>query len=169
MNRYVVLFCVLGLVISGCAKKVDLEAGRAALLETDAQWAAAVASNDAATFASFFASDAILQAPHLPQMSGTDAIRQWIDTSMGFPGFAVTWTATSADVAASGDMGYTLGTFTFHMTMPDGSPIDDHGKYTTIWKKQADGSWKVAVDTFNSDVTLMPPPALVDTTAATGQ
>jgi hypothetical protein len=29
--------------------------------------------------------------------------------------------------------------------------------------------WKVAVDTFNSDVTMMPPPAPSDTTGATGQ
>ena len=63
-------------------------------------------------------------------------------------------------------MGYTYGNFTFHITMPDGSPLDDYGKYATIWKKQADGSWKVAVDSFNSDVMMMPPPsaAPADTT-----
>jgi ketosteroid isomerase-like protein len=166
MRNVLVALAVLGFAVSGCAKKVDLEAERAALLKTDADWAAAVASNNAEAFASFFAEDAIVQAPHLPQMNGIEAVRQWIDTSMSFPGFAVTWTATSAEVAASGEMGYTYGNFTFHITMPDGSPLDDYGKYATIWKKQADGSWKVAVDSFNSDVMMMPPPsaAPADTT-----
>jgi len=40
------------------------------------------------------------------------------------------------------------------MTMtPEGSdPIDDTGKYLEIWKKQADGGWKVVRDIFNSDL-----------------
>jgi len=27
-------------------------------------------------------------------------------------------------------------------------------KYATVWKKQADGSWKVPVDIFNSDLSM---------------
>jgi uncharacterized protein (TIGR02246 family) len=170
MRKYsVALVSIVLLVASGCVKKVDLEAERAAIMKADAEWGAAVAAKDAETFLGYFAADAVLQAPHLSQINGIDGIRQWATESMAFPGFAVTWQATSADVAASGDMGYTLGTFTFHMTMPDGSPVDDHGKYTTIWKKQADGTWKVAIDTFNSDVMMMPPPAPSDTTGAAGQ
>jgi hypothetical protein len=33
----------------------------------------------------------------------------------------------------------------------------DKGKYLTVWKKQADGSWKVLFDMFNSDL----PPSLL--------
>ena len=33
-----------------------------------------------------------------------------------------------------------------------GKTIKDHGKFVEIWKKQADGSWKCAVDMFNSDL-----------------
>jgi len=33
-------------------------------------------------------------------------------------------------------------------------PVVDNGKYLTVWKKQADGSWKVLFDMFNTD---MPP------------
>ena len=33
--------------------------------------------------------------------------------------------------------------------------INDHGKYLIVWQKQTDGSWKIKVDTFNSDVDPM--------------
>jgi ketosteroid isomerase-like protein len=35
----------------------------------------------------------------------------------------------------------------------------DKGKYVEIWKKQPDGSWKCAVDMFNSDLPAAPAPA----------
>ena len=110
-------------------------------------------------------------APHLPAMAGTDAIREWATTSFNFPGFNVTWNVMSAEVAQAGDVGYTLGTFTFEMTMPDGMPLKDSGKYATVWKKQVDGSWKVAVDAFNSEIPLTPMGSGTpeDSTAVQGQ
>lgn len=168
MKRILALMAI-AFVLSGCAKKADVEAERAAILETDAQWAAALAANSPNDFTSFFAADAVVMPPHLPVLVGTDAILAWATENMALPGFGVACQATSADVAASGDMGYSLGTFTFQMSLPDGSTLTDTGKYAAIWKKQADGSWKVAVDTFNSDVPMMEMPAAADTTGATGQ
>ena len=55
-----------------------------------------------------------------------------------------------ADISSSGDLGYTYGTFEFRSKDKDGKPTVDYGKYTSIWKKQADGSWKVALDMGNS-------------------
>jgi len=169
MKKHVAVLAgvLLSVAVSGCAKKVDLEAERAALMKADADWAATLTAKSVDGFTSYFAADAIVMPPHLPILVGVDAIRAWVNTSMSLPGFSVVWTVNSADVSASGDMGYTLGTFIFSATMPDGSNITDPGKYTTVWKKQADGSWKVAVDTFNSDSSFMPSaPAASDTTAA---
>ncbi len=47
----------------------------------------------------------------------------------------LSWTPVAA--GARGDVGFTLGTYTFD---------DHHGSYATIWKKQPDGSWKVLFD-----------------------
>ena len=43
------------------------------------------------------------------------------------------------------------------VTLPGAAPIEDRGKYLTIWRKQADGSWKVQRGTFNSDLPLPAP------------
>jgi ketosteroid isomerase-like protein len=36
----------------------------------------------------------------------------------------------------------------------DRKPLTDKGKYTTVFRKQADGSWKGVSDTVNSDLPL---------------
>jgi uncharacterized protein (TIGR02246 family) len=164
MKRYLILLPVLMVALTGCPKKADVEAERTALRQADADWAKTVAEKNVDGFVSYFTPDGVVMAPNMPAANGVDAIRTWVSTNMSMPGFAVTWEATSAEVAASGDIGYTVGNFTYQMTMPDGTPLNDSGKYATIWKKQADGTWKVAVDVFNSE-NPMTPPASSDTTA----
>jgi ketosteroid isomerase-like protein len=47
-------------------------------------------------------------------------------------------------------MGYTIGTYELTVEK-DGAFMVTVGKYVTIWKKQADGAWKVVVDCFNAN------------------
>ena len=49
-------------------------------------------------------------------------------------------------------MGYTLGNYEMSFNDPAGKPVNDKGKYVSIWAKQPDGKWKVVVDMFNSDL-----------------
>jgi ketosteroid isomerase-like protein len=53
-------------------------------------------------------------------------------------------------MAASGDFGYTYGTFEFRSRDKEGKLVSNYGKYTSIWKRQKDGSWKVVLDMGNS-------------------
>ena len=62
----------------------------------------------------------------------------------------LTWTPVAGDISSSGDLGYTYGTFQFHSKDKDGQPHIEHGKYTSIWKLQKDGSWKVVLDMGNA-------------------
>ena len=44
------------------------------------------------------------------------------------------------------------------LTLPGATePINDTGKYIEIWRKQADGSWRVIRDIFNSDLPVAAP------------
>lgn len=151
MRRYL---CVLGMMVSavGCARSANVEQERSALLEADRQWAQTPTDLD--KFMSFWAPDATAYPPGMPAARGTDEIRKTFTAVSSTPGFSLTWTATRADVAGTGDIGYTVGTY--DMTMHGAK---DHGKYVTVWKKQPDGSWKVAEDIFNSDAPPTGPPA----------
>jgi ketosteroid isomerase-like protein len=62
----------------------------------------------------------------------------------------LTWTPVGADISSSGDLGYTYGNYEFHSKDKDGKPSVDYGKYTSIWKFQKDGSWKVVLDMGNA-------------------
>ena len=56
------------------------------------------------------------------------------------------------EVAKSGDLGFVSGTYEFNMNDASGKPVTDKGKYVEMWEKQADGTWKCATDTWNSDL-----------------
>jgi ketosteroid isomerase-like protein len=65
-------------------------------------------------------------------------------------GTTLTWTPIKAEMAASGDLGYTYGTYVYTAKNKEGKVVVNYGKYTSIWKKQKDGRWKVMVDMGNS-------------------
>ena len=149
MHRYGwVLIVAAGLAV-GCARSVNVEQERSALMARDRDWSQS--TKDLDKFMSFYASDASVYAPGMPVATGTGPIRAAMTSMTSTPGFALQWTAAKADVSSSGEMGYTTGSYQMSM----GGPAEK-GKYVTLWKKQADGSWKVAEDIFNADAA---PPA----------
>jgi uncharacterized protein (TIGR02246 family) len=132
------------IVVSGCQSSVDVEKERSALLATDSQWMHS--ASDASKFASYYTADASFDAPGAPAVKGQAAIRDTFKQLNSAPGFALEWKIVQAKVAAAGDLAYTTGTYELKVTGGG-----EKGKYVTVWAKQADGSWKVTDDIFNSD------------------
>ncbi|MEH6763818.1 MAG: nuclear transport factor 2 family protein [Aequorivita antarctica] len=57
----------------------------------------------------------------------------------------ISWGPISAEVAMSGDLGYTWGNWQFKT-----QDTTYYGNYVTIWKKKSDGTWKMSLDGGNS-------------------
>ena len=55
------------------------------------------------------------------------------------------WQPSFAGMSASGDMGFTTGPWEFRGDVKDEKP-SGYGHFVTVWKKQADGTWKFVVD-----------------------
>ncbi|MGA7930824.1 MAG: DUF4440 domain-containing protein [Candidatus Sulfotelmatobacter sp.] len=70
---------------------------------------------------------------------------------------SITWRPNKADVARSGELGYTSGTYEMSFKDASGKAVADKGKYLMVWKKQADGAWKVLFDMSNSDLPRASP------------
>src|SRR5262245_45113385 len=70
--------------------------------------------------------------------------RQWFENNPPPPAVRLEWAPEFADIASTGDLGYTTGPFEPRRT-PQDPPTFGH--YVTLWRKQADGKWKVALDT----------------------
>jgi ketosteroid isomerase-like protein len=83
---------------------------------------------------------------------GHEAIRTLIDPAFATEGSGIAWEPAEADIAVSGDLGYTIGRFESTSFGPDGQQRTRTGTYVTIWKKQRDGSWKVAVDIGSNNI-----------------
>ncbi len=55
------------------------------------------------------------------------------------------WQPIFAFVSSAGDLGYTTGPWQYKKDIKDAQPTA-FGNFMTVWKKQADGSWKFALD-----------------------
>lgn len=139
---------VVAVVISSCARTVNVEQEKAALLAADQQWS--TTTKDVDKFVASFVPEGTMAFHGAPRIEGQGAIREAVGAMSKAPGFNLTWKATRAEVAASGDLGYTVGTYEMTMNNAAGLPATEKGKFVTTWKK-IDGTWKVADDIGNSD------------------
>lgn len=134
------------LAVAGCEPDIDLEAERAALYHADESWAAAAEARDLDRLFEYWTEDAVIYPPVGPAVAGLDAIRAFIEAARAQKGFSITWTPTGAEVAGAADVGYTFGTWRRTLDAPDGTPRVSSGHYVSIWRKQADGSWRCSVE-----------------------
>jgi uncharacterized protein (TIGR02246 family) len=126
-----------------------------AIQDTEASWVKACATKDAEKIMAFYTDDAIFIA-NSPTVTGKAAILSAWKGMVSDPNFSLKFSSTRVDVAKSGELAYSYGTYTLTISDPKTKkPMTDRGKYITVFKKQADGSWKAAADVANSD----PPPA----------
>jgi ketosteroid isomerase-like protein len=133
-------------------------ADEAAIRDADAQWAKTAAAGDLDGTVAYYADDASVLAPNAPIASDKQAIRAAWASLLG-PGTSISWQAGKVEVARSGDLAYIQGPYQLTMKDPQGNPVNDKGKFVEVWKKQADGKWKVVADIFNSDLPVASPPA----------
>jgi ketosteroid isomerase-like protein len=85
-----------------------------------------------------------LQPKHMP-IEGYEAIKESL-LSQNDSTFTLTWEPKFAKISASGDMGYTYGTY--KITDKATNSITGDGTYTTIWMMK-NGKWKAMLDTGN--------------------
>jgi uncharacterized protein (TIGR02246 family) len=124
--------------------------------DLESQWSKAAGTKDVEKTVSFYADDAMVLPPNAPAATTKDAIRQLWAGLFAIPGAALSWRTTKVEIGRSGDMAYATGTYEFTMNDPSGKPTTDHGKYVTLWEKQADGKWKCGADIWNSDMPASP-------------
>ncbi len=134
------VLCSLVLTAGLCAA----QSGAAPLLQADRDFNQAVAERGVEGWMSCMADDAVLLRAQ--PVVGKDAIRKTMEPSFTTPGFKLTWVPTSGQLFKGGDLGYTTGRYEAQRKDASGKTVITHGTYLTVWKKQADGSWKVVWD-----------------------
>jgi ketosteroid isomerase-like protein len=118
--------------------------GELLLIELEGKFAKAVAESGGKAFSDWFAGDAVMLNNGKPVVVGLAAIMR--DANWSPKDYSLTWTPQGAQMGPSNDMGFTWGHYVAKSVGLDGKPVVMTGRYITVWKKQADGKWKVAMD-----------------------
>ena len=151
---WVITCIVLSAALTGCAdSSADTrDADVMAIKETEAAWVKDAATKDVDKWAQHYTDDGSVLLPDMPIMTGKEAIRGGMKPMMSDPNFAVAFGATKLEVAKSGELAYSQGIYSLTTSNPKTkAPTTEKGKYLTVYKKQADGSWKAVEDTFMAD------------------
>ena len=107
----------------------------------------------------YYADDARVLPPNHATVTGREAIAALLRSDGAFQDVRFTILA----LEGRNDLAYVHGAYQITFTPPGAAePVGDKGKYVEIWKKQRDGSWKVVLDIFNSDLPApaSPPPPM---------
>lgn len=118
--------------------------GKTLLYDLEARFAKDVLAKGGAGFAEWFAEDGVALGNGAAPLIGRVAIAK--SATWSPKDYQLTWTPTAAALGPSGDMGYTWGHFEGHSKDANGNPVTTTGRYMTIWRKGADGEWKVVLD-----------------------
>jgi hypothetical protein len=95
-------------------------------------------------FLEFIDSNGVLLRPNVIPIAGADAVDYII--GLKDDGYTMTWKPNGGTVAASGELGYTYGTY---LLEPSKKDTVFYGTYVSIWKKQDDGKWKFILQSAN--------------------
>jgi uncharacterized protein (TIGR02246 family) len=154
--RFVVaVLLVLGLVSAASAghHEKDLMKEVAAIGATVSK---AMVANDTDTLLALYADDAISLPNYGPRMDGIDAFRKHHE-QMSAAGMKVrSFTSQPTDVWKAGDQVIEIGVYKIALEMPGmPEPIEDKGKYMTVYVRDAKGSLKIKAETWNTDMNPM--------------
>lgn len=135
----------------GALTPKDVDAIRAASLAA----ADAAQKKDWARWLAIFSDDIVNMPPNGPAIEGRAGIEAFL---RGFPPFK-DLKVEPLEIQGRGDLAYVRGRYSLVLVLPGEPERREVGKFIEIWRKQADGSWKLTRDISNSDLPATAPGA----------
>lgn len=143
MKKLICLTLALGFISAVFAQKSQQGSALQSMVDTERAFARLAAEQGTRpAFMAFIADDGVIFRP--TAVKG----KQWMTEHPLPPSDQrplLSWYPAIADMARAGDMGYTTGPWEYKADISDAKPVA-WGNFLTIWKKQADGSWKFEID-----------------------
>lgn len=156
MSKKVLLFAALA-CIAGCATtpSVSTDADVAAIKQIWVAYIAAAEKGDPVAMLALWDQDGIQMPPNAPPRT-KEQLRVQIPLAMkarADAGIQLKMIITAEEVIVAGPWAYTRGPASQEfMNKNTGQKTGSDGKFLTIFKRQADGTWRIYRDCFNSDV-----------------
>jgi ketosteroid isomerase-like protein len=144
---YSVLILLLCLSCNYSDDNSSIEKWKAEIVETEKEFAQLVKEKGLqAGFTEYAAEDAVLMRNNRI-ITGKSAISDYLDESNNpNQNVNLSWIPEFVDVSKSGDIGYTYGPYKYILSDSSDVIREIEGIFHTVWKRQADGSWKYVWD-----------------------
>jgi len=131
--------------------------GVIAIEEVLNQYTVAMNTGDLELWLSLHADDVVKMPPDEPAIFGKEELRA--NNEPVFNNFTLEMVLYPEEAQVDGELGFAWGNYTLSLTpiitnsqKAGGDTAYLDGKYLTICKRQADGSWKIYIDCYNSNV-----------------
>ena len=142
MKRVLTLLSIA--ILAACGEGPQIEADLAGLREMGDTLQVQLNIRDAAAITAVYAANGSIMPPNAETVSGREAIEAyWVELLATGNILGI----KAAEVRASGNIGYRVGTFT--LASPHNELVDK-GKYVEVWHYMDDG-WRMMYDIYNSD------------------
>jgi ketosteroid isomerase-like protein len=130
------------------APQRPVAAARAAMEQADRDFCAAVGEKNTARFRTIIAEDATFYSAGggEPARGREAVVSDWAPLLASDRKVVLRWEPKTAVVAASGELGFTLGEWERSAVDPQNAAAKGRGHYVTIWRKDPDGAWRALVD-----------------------
>lgn len=134
-----VLVLTIAVAASARAQEADPAAAARTIVEHEARFVQLGQDRGTkAAFLEFLADDSIVFSP-----GPVNGKQEW--GKRPDQGISLKWTPVFAAMSRSADLGYTTGPAEWRKEKEDATPFG-YGQFLSIWRKQKDGAWKVALD-----------------------
>jgi uncharacterized protein (TIGR02246 family) len=152
----------LAVLLFGCAQTPppappDTRAADEQLIrDMETAWVKEFAAKDVDKIVAHYADDGTAILPNAPAMAGKDAIRAGMQAAFGDPKFSLDLRTAKVYVSKD-DLAYSQGSYSVMTTDPKTKKaVTEKGTYVEVYKKQADGSWKVMEDIASPEAPAAP-------------
>lgn len=153
------LALVLAVVLASCSSssaartsRADDEAAVAAAMD---RYVTDIHTNDATKIASWWTDDAIYIDRSAPAIVGRAGLEAMLKGELAT--LSVTKATVNKDeLSVGGDLAYYIGSYEEVLQPRQGDALHNRGRFVFIWKRQADGSWKIA-RSVGTDLAAAPP------------
>ena len=149
--KTLIALSIVFLLASCYQNKVDVKAEGDRLMNISKEWSKWASTDSVEKMLSYWADDAIVMPPGQPPVKGKKAIRAMVEGTSKIPGFHISFEPLSVYVSKSADLAYMLEQNQITVNDSLGHPVTEFNKTVTVWRKEADGSWKNIVDMWNAD------------------
>ena len=132
------------------APAMDMAQVREAIVANNLKLGEAIRMGDAAALAALYTDEAKLLPPNSETIVGRQGIEAFWGggIQMGIKDVVL----TTVDVIEMGEMVCEIGEYKLTIQPEGMDAMEDNGKYLVIWKKAMDGSWKLHIDIWNTNM-----------------